>query len=103
MPDFDDHIAGYKRPPKATQFKPGQSGNRAGRPKGSRNKPNPFRELIFKGSSPTGIHLEDPEQMQQLLKMLDHEISKTGALLAKAEKSLQRMRLIQSILTIGHK
>lgn len=28
---------GYRRPPKATQFKPGRSGNPHGRPKGSRN------------------------------------------------------------------
>jgi nucleotide-binding universal stress UspA family protein len=30
-----DHKVGYKRPPKATQFKPGQSGNPKGKPKGS--------------------------------------------------------------------
>ena len=30
-----DYIVGDKRPPKRTQFKPGQSGNPAGRPKGS--------------------------------------------------------------------
>lgn len=29
----DDDKAGYKRPPKRTQFKPGQSGNLKGRPK----------------------------------------------------------------------
>jgi hypothetical protein len=29
--------AGYRRPPKSSQFKPGQSGNPSGRPKGSRN------------------------------------------------------------------
>jgi hypothetical protein len=28
---------GYKRPPKATQFKPGQSGNARGRPKGAKD------------------------------------------------------------------
>ncbi len=31
------HKVGYKKPPRATQFKPGQSGNPKGRPKGSRN------------------------------------------------------------------
>jgi Family of unknown function (DUF5681) len=31
-----DHAIGYGRPPKATQFKKGQSGNPKGRPKGSR-------------------------------------------------------------------
>jgi len=32
-----DHDVGYKKPPKSTQFKAGQSGNRKGRPKGSLN------------------------------------------------------------------
>jgi hypothetical protein len=31
-----DHAVGYGRPPKATQFKKGKSGNPKGRPKGSR-------------------------------------------------------------------
>ena len=30
------YVVGYRRPPKATQFKPGESGNPKGRPKGSR-------------------------------------------------------------------
>lgn len=99
MPDLDNHIAGYKRPPKATQFKPGQSGNKAGRPKGSRNKPNPPRDLVLKGYGSAGIHLESPEQMQQLLKMLDYEINKTSVLLTKAENSLKRMRRMSALLS----
>ena len=31
-----DYVVGYGRPPKATQFAPGKSGNPKGRPKGSR-------------------------------------------------------------------
>src|SRR5271155_1806032 len=37
MSDEDDHIARYQRPPRKGQFKPGQSGNPRGRPKGSKN------------------------------------------------------------------
>ncbi|MBV1901270.1 MAG: hypothetical protein KUG56_06315, partial [Kordiimonadaceae bacterium] len=32
-----DYSIGYKKPPKANQFKPGQSGNPKGRPKGTKN------------------------------------------------------------------
>ena len=37
MSDEDDNEVGYGKPPKHTRFKRGQSGNRKGRPKGSRN------------------------------------------------------------------
>ena len=33
----DDYEVGYKKPPKASQFKPGVSGNPKGRPKKSKN------------------------------------------------------------------
>lgn len=32
-----DYVVGYRRPPKATQFAPGKSGNPRGRPKGRRS------------------------------------------------------------------
>jgi Family of unknown function (DUF5681) len=38
---------GHRRPPKASQFKPGRSGNPKGRPKGARNKhPGPHEERL---------------------------------------------------------
>jgi len=35
--DPDSYEVGYGKPPATTQFKPGQSGNRSGRPKGSKS------------------------------------------------------------------
>jgi len=37
-PDTPDYDIGYGKPPEATRFKPGRSGNPGGRPKGSKNK-----------------------------------------------------------------
>ena len=41
-----DDAVGYGSPPKAYQFKPGQSGNPKGRPKGSRNLATRVRALL---------------------------------------------------------
>jgi hypothetical protein len=43
----DDEV-GYGKPPKATQFKPGQSGNRKGRPRGSRNVATMAKTILMK-------------------------------------------------------
>jgi hypothetical protein len=37
---------GYKRPPEHTRFKPGQSGNPSGRPKGSQNLKTLFNKIL---------------------------------------------------------
>lgn len=42
--DYDDAKVGYGRPPKASRFKPGQSGNPKGRAKGVKNASTIFRE-----------------------------------------------------------
>lgn len=39
-----DYEIGYKKPPKSSQFKPGHSGNRKGRPKGSKGLKTDLRE-----------------------------------------------------------
>ena len=41
-----DYVVGYQRPPKATQFKPGESGNRKGRKKGSRPVGSVLQDII---------------------------------------------------------
>ena len=41
----DSEDMGYKRPPKAYQFEPGQSGNPRGRPKGTRNLSTDLAEI----------------------------------------------------------
>lgn len=67
MPDDSDDV-GYRRPPKARQFKPGQSGNPSGRPKAA---PSLKRELM--------------EELAQYVKTSDGKTSKltTARVIAK--------------------
>ena len=46
MTDKRTYEVGYGRPPKNTQFKPGQSGNAKGRPKRSRNRLTIFSDEL---------------------------------------------------------
>jgi hypothetical protein len=41
-----NYETGYGKPPKRHQFKPGQTGNRRGRPKGSKNTATLLREIL---------------------------------------------------------
>jgi hypothetical protein len=45
-PASDDDVVGYRHPPRAHRFKPGQSGNPSGRPKGSKNEATLMQELL---------------------------------------------------------
>jgi hypothetical protein len=44
--DCEENEAGYGKPPRAHQFKPGQSGNPTGRPRGAKNEETILRELL---------------------------------------------------------
>jgi len=45
--DNKDYEIGYGKPPKANQFKPGQSGNYKGRPKASKNIQEAFAKTLL--------------------------------------------------------
>jgi hypothetical protein len=44
--DGSDYEVGYKRPPRHTQFQPGQSGNPAGRPRGLNNLSTDVKRML---------------------------------------------------------
>jgi hypothetical protein len=43
---MSDYAFGYKKPPKDHQFRPGESGNPSGRPKGTRNFKSDLRDEL---------------------------------------------------------
>ena len=45
-PKCDDYEVGYKKPPKATQFKKGQSGNSRGRPPRAKDNAELFNKIL---------------------------------------------------------
>ncbi|MGO4386812.1 DUF5681 domain-containing protein [Microvirga sp. 2YAF29] len=49
-----DERVGYGRPPRATRFRPGQSGNPRGRPKGSRNTGTIVKDVLARKVSLNG-------------------------------------------------
>ncbi len=63
-----NYTVGYKRPPKNTQFKPGQSGNPNGRPKDCKNLSTDLREEMYQTVSVNegGAHLVISKQRAML-------------------------------------
>jgi hypothetical protein len=69
----DDHVArvGYKRPPQQSKFKPGQSGNPSGRPKGALNiETDLIRELSEKIAIREGERSLKVSKQRALLKSM---------------------------------
>jgi hypothetical protein len=46
MPEKDNYPVGKYRTPEDTRFKPGESGNKRGRPKGSKNRNTMIRKVL---------------------------------------------------------
>ncbi len=46
--DPESYDVGYRKPPKSSRYKPGESGYKKGRPKGSKNVKTIFKEVFFK-------------------------------------------------------
>lgn len=88
----NDNEVGYKKPPKHTQFKPGQSGNPKGRPKGVKNLFTDLREELE-----AKILVTEASQTQEVTKQ--RAMIKT--LLAKALKGDARSAQVLITLTLG--
>ncbi len=66
-----DYNVGYKKPPRRTQFKPGQSGNPRGRPKGTKNlKTDLMEELSEKINVREGDRSQKVSKQRAVVKTL---------------------------------
>ena len=87
-----DYEVGYKKPPKNTQFQPGQSGNPNGRPKGTQNLATDLEEELS-----AKIMVTEGGNQQQITKQ--RAMLKT--LFAKALKGETRAANVLINLIIG--
>lgn len=113
---------GYKKPPKSGQFKPGQSGNPRGRPKGHRNlKTDLFAELnakieITEGNRKVIITKQqalvkrlvngalsgDPKSTSLLIPMVTDMNKEEGLKEDMKPLSPQEMKLLEQAMKGGH-
>lgn len=92
---FGDYTVGRGKPPRHAQWKPGQSGNPNGRPKGSLNLSRVFQEVLVEAQMElieNGSKREVPV-IVALLKRMIHDALKgdhkaTDSLLDRAERHL---------------
>ena len=67
----DDYAVGYGKPPASAQFRKGQSGNRSGRPKGTKNlKTDLLEELSEKVTLKEGERTRKVTKQRAMLKTL---------------------------------
>jgi hypothetical protein len=74
--DDPQYPVGYKKPPPQTQFKPGQSGNAKGRPKGSKNC-----KTVFEKELRTAIPVTENGKRKKISKLeaiIKHTVNKAA-------------------------
>ena len=86
MPDSDYEV-GYKKPPKSTQFQPGQSGNPKGRPKGVKNLATDLEEeleqfvVVHEGNQTLKVTKQRAMLKSLFAKALKGDVRATSALI----------------------
>lgn len=77
MSDSDNYQVGYCRPPKTTRFKPGQSGNPKGRPKGAMDTHRLIDAILNKKVSATidGVPTRISKKQAMLLRLANNAAS----------------------------
>lgn len=75
MADSKDYKVGYKRPPLDTRFRAGQSGNPAGRPKGTRNMKSAVRDIV---NTEVNVTVGGKKRRMTLLEALLYRIFNTA-------------------------
>lgn len=77
MSDSDNYQVGYCRPPKTTRFKPGQSGNPKGRPKGAMDTHRLIDAILNKKVSATidGVPIRISKKQAMLLRLANNAAS----------------------------
>lgn len=90
----EDNNVGYGKPPKKDQFKPGQSGNKKGRPKGTKNLKTDLEEElaekipIKEGGKQKKISKQRAMLKSLMVKALQGDLRASNTLLSMAVKLL---------------
>ncbi|MEI8390222.1 MAG: DUF5681 domain-containing protein [bacterium] len=72
----DNYEVGYKKPPKDSQFKPGESGNKKGRPKDSKNTYAMLNEVLVQKISikENGRDLRIPKKLAMIMQLVNKAV-----------------------------
>lgn len=91
----EEYEVGYGRPPKATQFKPGESGNPRGRPKGTKNLKTDLKEelaemlVVREGDQPRKISKQRALLKSLTAKAIKGDVRAGAVVLQMVERHLE--------------